>query len=62
MPKSYRRFELLLPTQFNDDRPVPTEAFADTLLELETRFGAASSERKSFKASGVTKGNFIVTN
>jgi hypothetical protein len=44
MPKSFRRFELLLPTQFNDDRPVPEEAFADSLLELEHRFGAVSAE------------------
>jgi len=44
MPKSFRRFELLLPTKFNDERPVPAEAFADTLLDLEARFGAVSSE------------------
>ncbi len=38
MPKSFRRFELLLPTKFNDERPVPAEAFADTLLDLELPF------------------------
>lgn len=44
MPKPFRRFEILLPTRFNDDRPIPPELVADTLLELEAQFGAASSE------------------
>ena len=44
MWKPFRRFELLLPTRFNGGEPVPNEAFADTLIELETRFGAVSSE------------------
>ena len=44
MQKQFRRFEVLLPTKFNTGIPVPNEAFADTLLELEDRFGAVSSE------------------
>jgi hypothetical protein len=44
MQKPYRRFELLLPTRFNSGDPVPSELFADTLLDLEERFGAVSSE------------------
>lgn len=44
MPKPFRRFELLLPTKFNSDVPVPSEAFAEALLEPETRFGAVSAE------------------
>jgi hypothetical protein len=44
MSNSFRRFEILLPTRFNDGRPVPDEFFADTLLELRTQFGAVSSE------------------
>jgi hypothetical protein len=47
MRKRFRRFELLLPTKFNSGLPVPDGAFADTLLELEERFGAVSSESQT---------------
>ncbi len=33
-----------MPLRFNDGRPVPDELIADTLLELEDRFGAVSCE------------------
>ena len=46
MSKSYRRFEILLPLQFNDGRPIPAELIADTLLELRQRFGAVFLEFK----------------
>jgi hypothetical protein len=44
MSISSRRFEILLPTRFNDGQPVPDELIADTLLELRQQFGAVSSE------------------
>jgi hypothetical protein len=44
MSDSFRRFEVLLPRQFNDGQPVPDELFAATLLELRKHFGAVSSE------------------
>jgi len=44
MSKSLRRFEVLLPKQFNDLEPVPDELIGQTLLELERQFGALSSE------------------
>jgi hypothetical protein len=44
MPSSWRRFEVLLPLQFNDGRDVPPEWLADALLEIVDRFGAASYE------------------
>ena len=47
MPKRFRRFEFLLPTRFNNGELVPSETFADTLLELETQFGAVSSESQT---------------
>ena len=47
MQKPFRRFELLLPTKFNSGLPVPNDAFADTLLELEEQFGAVSSETQT---------------
>jgi hypothetical protein len=47
MSKPYRRFEMLLPLRFNDGQPVPEDLIADTLLELEQRFGAISSETQT---------------
>jgi len=44
MPNSWRRFEVLLPVQFNDGRDVPPEWLADALLEVVDHFGAASYE------------------
>lgn len=39
-----RRYEILLPSQFNDGRPIPQDLTAGTLLELENEFGAVSCE------------------
>jgi hypothetical protein len=44
MPSSWRRFEVLLPLQFNDGRDVPAEWLADAVLEIVDQFGAASYE------------------
>jgi hypothetical protein len=44
MSASFRRFEVLLPRQFNDGQQVPADLFAQTLLELRQQFGAVSSE------------------
>jgi hypothetical protein len=47
MSTTFRRFEILLPLRFNDGRPIPPDLIADTLLELEQRFGAVSSETQT---------------
>ena len=39
-----RRYEILIPSQFNDGRAVPEELLTDTLLELRAKFGAVSCE------------------
>ena len=44
MRNKLRRFEILLPLQFNDGREVPGGLIADTISELEMEFGAGSSE------------------
>lgn len=49
MNASFRRFEILLPRRFNDGQTVPDELIADTLLELEERFGAVSSETQTIR-------------
>jgi hypothetical protein len=49
MSSLVRRFEVLLPLRFNDGSPVPDEVVANTLLELEERFGAVSCETQAIR-------------
>ncbi len=44
MNNRLRRFEILLPLQFNDGREVPPEWLADAVLEIVEHFDAASYE------------------
>lgn len=44
MNNKWRRFEVLLPLQFNDGRDVPSDWLAEAVLEIVDRFGAASYE------------------
>src|SRR5829696_6197497 len=58
MSSRWRRFEVLLPLQFNDGRDVPPEWLADAVLEIVERFGAASYETQRveghWRHAGVT--------
>lgn len=56
MLKPFRRFELLLPSRFNSGDDIPAELFAATLLELEQRFGAVSSETQYIEGRWHFKG------
>ena len=42
MSSKLRRFEILLPLQFNDGREVPGDWLAEAVLEIVENFGAAS--------------------
>lgn len=44
MSSKWRRYEVLLPLQFNDGRDVPGEWMAEAVLEIVAHFGAASYE------------------
>jgi len=44
MSSRWRRFEVLLPLQFNDGQDVPPEWLAEAVLEIVDYFGAASYE------------------
>ena len=44
MSSRWRRFEVLLPLQFNDGREVPSEWLAEAVLDVVEHFGAASYE------------------
>lgn len=49
MTSAFRRFEILLPLRFNDGQPVPQDLIGETLVELELRFGAVSSETQTIQ-------------
>lgn len=49
MSEAFRRFEILLPLQFNDGLPVPDELVGDTIIELRQRFGAVSAETQTIR-------------
>ena len=49
MNNKWRRFEVLLPLQFNDGRPVPSEWLAEAVLEVVDHFGAASYETQKLE-------------
>ena len=42
--KNWRRYEILLPLRFNTGKPVSKALLAQTLQELESRFGAVTCE------------------
>lgn len=44
MNSKWRRYEVLLPLQFNDGRPVPSDWLAEAVLEIVDFFGAVSYE------------------
>ena len=47
MSSKWRRFEVLLPLQFNDGSDVPAELLAEAVLEIVDQFGAASYETQN---------------
>ena len=46
MSNKWRRFEVLLPLQFNEGRDVPSDWLAEAVLEVVEHFGAASYETR----------------
>ena len=64
MSNRWRRFEVLLPLQFNDGRDVPDEWLADAVLEVVEQFGAASYETQRveghWRQEGVTYRDTLV--
>ena|SRR5688500_9400645 len=55
MSSRWRRFEVLLPLQFNDGRDVPAEWLADAVLEIVEQFGAASYEPQQIEDALATR-------
>jgi hypothetical protein len=61
MPKQYRRrYELLLPTNFNDGNPVPDELMGQTIRELRKQFMSLSSETQHIEGHWEHEGEIFV--
>jgi hypothetical protein len=58
MSSRWRRYEVLLPLQFNDGRDVPPEWLSDAVFEVVDKFGAAGYETQKveghWRQAGVT--------
>src|ERR1041385_99732 len=46
-----RRYEILLPLQFNDGQPIPDGLIGDALVELRQRFGAVTWETQIIRGA-----------
>lgn len=64
MSSRWRRFEVLLPLQFNDGREVPPDWLAEAVLQIVDHFGAASYETQKveghWRQGGVTYRDTLV--
>jgi len=64
MSSRWRRYEVLLPLQFNDGREVPPEWLAEAVLEIVEHFGAGSYETQRieghWRQGGVTYRDTLV--
>ena len=49
MSSKWRRYEVLLPAQFNDGRMVPESWIAEAVLEIVGQFDSASYEKQSIE-------------
>ena len=58
MSNKWRRFEVMLPLQFNDGREVPPDCLAEAVLEVADHFRAASYETQ--KVEGLWRHGGVV--
>jgi hypothetical protein len=57
MTSKWRRFEVLLPLQFNDGSEISGESLPEALLEVVDNFGAASYETQKSRTKNATPRN-----
>ncbi len=59
MNSKLRRFEILLPLQFNDGREIPAEWLAEAVLEIVEKFEAASYETQKCRRALAVSTRFV---
>ena len=62
MSSRWRRFEVLLPLQFNDGSDIPAESLAEAVLEIVDHFGAASYETQNVEGHWRHRGVIVRDN
>ena len=58
MSSNWRRFEVLLPLQFNDGREIPPDWLAEAVLEIVEHFGG-SLQGKTIAAEDMPPRNLV---
>ena len=53
---TWRRFEVLLPLNFNDGQEIPDELLAEAVIEIRTRFSAVRYESQGIKGQWQQEG------
>lgn len=56
MARSARRYDVFLPINYNDGRPIPKERFQAVEERLLARFGGVTSHQRDFPLRGVWQG------
>jgi hypothetical protein len=56
MSTTWRRYEVLLPLNFNDGREVPDELLAEAVIEIRTHFGAVRYETQRIEGQWQQEG------
>src|SRR5947209_753643 len=56
MSKNWRRYEVMLPLQFNDGREVPRKLLAEAVLEVIAQFGGATYYSQAIEGHWVQNG------
>ncbi|MBY0522947.1 MAG: hypothetical protein K2R98_06095 [Gemmataceae bacterium] len=56
MRKNWRRYEVMLPLQFNDGSEIPVELRSEAVLDIALHFGGASYEAQSVEGHWIHNG------
>lgn len=62
MSNRWRRFEVMLPLQFNDGRPIPEDWHTEAVLEITEHFGASSFETQTIEGRWFQSGRLYRDN
>jgi hypothetical protein len=62
MSNKWRRFEVMLPLQFNDGSTIPDDWLTEAVLEITERFGASSFQRQAVEGRWLYSGTLYRDN
>jgi hypothetical protein len=62
MSNKWRRYEVMLPLQFNDGSPIPDDWHTEAVLDITERFGASSFQRQAIEGRWLHSGTLYRDN